>query len=139
MLFCGWSRPAVSTLFPFISKILPFLQNYFIISFYLVLFYFILFYLFSRSFHIIPHMELRPWKAILKRQRIWCSSICRSDHEGRRGLQTYLHLLETPKWLMSVNKHLKKISQLKSIDKVNGDEQGERRRYQSGPSGYLKE
>ena len=83
-------------------------------------------------------MKLRPWKAILKRQRICCSPIGHSDYEGRRGLQTYLHILETLKWLMSVNKHLKKHSQIKSIDKVNGDKQGERRRYQSGPSGYLK-
>ena len=84
-------------------------------------------------------MELRPWKAILKRQKICCSPNGCSDHEVRRGLQTYLHLLETLKWLMSVNKHLKKHSQIKTIDEVNGDKQGERRRYQSGPSGYLRE
>ena len=84
-------------------------------------------------------MELRPWKAILKRQRVCCSPIGCSDYEGRRGLQTYFHLLETLKWLMSDDKHLKKHSQMKSIDEVNGDKQGGRRRYQSRPSGNLRE
>ena len=54
----------------FISKTLLFLQNYF-----MILSYFIFFIVFSRSFHIILYMDLRPWEAILARKVFYCIPI----------------------------------------------------------------
>ena len=55
--------------------------------------------------YLFPYMELRPWVAIVEKKKFPVFLLADHQKGRRRGLRRYLHLLESLKWLMSVNKH----------------------------------
>ena len=73
-----------------------------------------------------------------KRRKIAAILLAATGKARQRGLQPYLHPLETFKWLMSGNKHSSLCFKPRGIDWSNESRQSRRRCLQRGLNGRLK-